>query len=191
MSAFDCHLLIDLIVGMAENNDVNRSQAESLPMSLAKCKDSVKKPGRTLSAQFFDQLDMSLSAMGPWQSCGGGEIFDDFGTQTVWNLSFAWRSPALTSPQIWSIKVLPWSFWTFGCGYAKMLGCWKGLTLSHPMEEYGGMEGSAQDQLVWGVAELSHAWISSLGSKNQKALSPVKNAPSMRIPWFLSKSGCV
>lgn len=47
MSAFDCHLLIDLIVGMAENNDVNRSQAESLPMSLAKCKDSVQKPGRT------------------------------------------------------------------------------------------------------------------------------------------------
>jgi len=41
MSVFDCHLLIDLIVGMAENNDVNRSQAESLPMSLAKCKDSV------------------------------------------------------------------------------------------------------------------------------------------------------
>ena len=66
MSAFDCHLLIDLIVGMAENNDVNTSQAESLPMSLAKCKDSVQKPGRTLSAQFLDQLDMSLSAMGPW-----------------------------------------------------------------------------------------------------------------------------
>lgn len=58
MSAFDCHLLIDLIVGMAENNDVNRSQAESLPMSLAKCKDSVPS-GHVVIGH------------GAMQSCGG------------------------------------------------------------------------------------------------------------------------